>query len=252
MIVCKSPAEIEKMRTANQLVARILEELRRMVTPGVTTAEIDARAEQLTRDAGAEPAFKGYKGYPFTVCASVNEQVVHGFPSSRPLERGDVLSIDMGVRLDGYFGDCALTAGVGPLDAPSKRLLRVTREALYRAIAQVKAGARVSDLGEAVQQHVERHGFSVVREFVGHGIGVDLHEAPQVPNYGEAGSGMRLRAGMVLAIEPMVNVGTFKVEVLEDDWTAVTLDRKLSSHWEHTVLITEAGPEILTRTAAAS
>jgi methionyl aminopeptidase len=246
VIVCKSPAEIEKMRTANQLVARILEELRRMVAPGVTTAEIDARAEQLTRDAGAEPAFKGYKGYPFTVCASVNEQVVHGFPSSRPLEPGDVLSIDMGVRLNGYFGDCALTAGVGPLDEPSERLLRVTREALYRAIAQVKAGARVSDLGEAVQQHVERHGFSVVREFVGHGIGVELHEAPQVPNYGPGGKGPRLSEGMVIAIEPMVNMGRPAVKVLRDGWTAVTVDGSRSAHFEHTVAVTSDGADILT------
>jgi len=246
MIVCRSKAEIEKLRRVNQLVARILAELRHMVAPGVTTQEIDATAEGLVREAGAEPAFKGYHGYPATVCASVNEQVVHGIPGPRRLVEGDVVSIDMGAKLDGFFGDCAVTVPVGRVSADAQRLLRVTGEALFRGIDAVKPGARVSDIGAAVQAHVEANGFSVVREFVGHGIGTSLHEEPQIANYGPAGRGPRLSEGMVLAIEPMVNVGGAAVKVLGDGWTAVTSDGTLSAHFEHTVVVTGGGCEIVT------
>ena len=246
MIVCRSQNEIEKLRRVNQLVARILAELRQMVAPGVTTGDIDVLAERRVREAGAEPAFKGYHGYPATVCASVNEQVVHGIPSSRALVEGDIVSIDMGAKLDGFFGDCAVTVPVGSVSSEASSLLRVTEEALFRGIDAVKPGARVSDIGAAVQRHVEANGYSVVREFVGHGIGTALHEEPQVANYGPGGSGPRLSEGMVIAIEPMVNAGKAAVKVLSDGWTAVTVDRSLSAHFEHTVVVTRAGAEILT------
>ena len=246
MIVCRSSAEIEKLRTVNQLVARILAELRPMVVPGATTKEIDLAAERLVRDAGAEPAFKGYHGYPATVCASVNEQVVHGIPSVKKLTEGDVLSLDMGARFDGFYGDCAVTLPVGRIATDAATLLRVTQEALFCGIDAVKPGARVSDIGAAVQQHVETHGFSVVREFVGHGIGTSLHEEPQIANYGPGGRGPRLSEGMVLAIEPMVNAGGPGVKVLNDGWTAVTRDGSLSAHFEHTVVVNREGCEILT------
>jgi methionyl aminopeptidase len=246
VIVCRSQSEIAKLRRVNQLVGRILAELRGMVAPGVTTADIDALAERRVREAGAEPAFKGYHGYPATVCASVNEQVVHGIPSSKALVEGDIVSIDMGARLDGFFGDCAVTVAVGEVDAVAADLLRVTEGALFHGIEAVKPGARVSDIGAAVQQHVEAHGFSVVREFVGHGIGTSLHEEPQVANYGPGGRGPRLSEGMVLAIEPMVNAGKPAVRVLGDGWTAVTRDGSLSAHFEHSVVVTRDGCEILT------
>jgi methionyl aminopeptidase len=246
VIVCRSQSEIEKLRRVNQLVARILAELRQVVVPGITTADIDGLAERRVREAGAEPAFKGYHGYPATVCASVNEQVVHGIPSSRALLNGDIVSIDMGAKLDGFFGDCAVTVPVGAVSPQVSELLRVTEEALFRGIDCVRPGARVSDIGAAVQQHVEAQGFSVVREFVGHGIGTALHEEPQVANYGPAGHGPRLSEGMVLAIEPMVNAGKPAVKVLSDGWTAVTRDKSLSAHFEHTVVVTREGCEILT------
>ena len=246
MIVCRSTAEIEKLRRVNQLVARILAELRQMVAPGVTTEAIDATAEAMVREEGAEPAFKGYHGYPATVCASVNEQVVHGIPSTRRLVEGDVLSIDMGAKLEGFYGDSAVTVAVGRVSADAERLLRVTEEALFHGIDVVKPGARVSDIGAAVQAHVEAHGFSVVREFVGHGIGTSLHEEPQIANYGPADRGPRLAEGMVLAIEPMVNIGAAAVKVLSDGWTAVTRDGTLSAHFEHTVVVAGGGCEILT------
>jgi methionyl aminopeptidase len=246
MIVCRSRAELEKLRRVNQLVGTVLAELRAMAAPGVTTRDIDAVAEDLVRRAGAEPAFKGYHGYPATVCASVNEQVVHGIPSARKLVDGDILSIDMGAKLDGFFGDCAVTVPIGAVSAQAQELLRVTEESLFRGIDAVRPGARVSDIGAAVQQHVEAHGFSVVREFVGHGIGTSLHEEPQIANYGPAGHGPRLAEGMVLAIEPMVNVGKPVVKVLADGWTAVTRDGSLSAHFEHTVAVTHDGREILT------
>ncbi|HLG57268.1 MAG TPA: type I methionyl aminopeptidase [Vicinamibacterales bacterium] len=246
MIVCRSQSEIEKLRRVNQLVARILAELRQTVAPGVTTLDLDQLAEKRVREAGAEPAFKGYHGYPATVCASVNEQVVHGIPSKRALVSGDIVSIDMGAKLDGFYGDCAVTVPVETVPAAAATLLRVTEEALFQGIEAVKPGARVSDIGAAVQHHVEGHGFSVVREFVGHGIGTALHEEPQVANYGPGGLGPRLSEGMVLAIEPMVNIGRPGVKVQSDGWTAVTTDGSLSAHFEHTVVVTRDGTEILT------
>ena len=247
MIVRKSPAEIDRMRAANALVADVLSELRRLVVPGVSTLELDAAAERRIRGAGAVPAFKGYQGYPATLCASVNEAVVHGIPSATPLVDGDIVSLDMGVVLDGYFGDSAITVPVGDVPDRVAELLRVTREALNLGIAQIRPGGHVSDIGHRVQRHVEAHGLSVVREFVGHGIGVELHEEPQIPNYGEPGHGPRLETGMVVAIEPMVTLGRPAVKVLGDGWTAVTRDGSLAAHFEHTVAITEGGPDVLTR-----
>ena len=246
MIVCKSPAEIEQMRDANRLVADLLAELRAAVAPGVTTADLDALAEARIRGAGGVPAFKGYRGYPATICASVNDQVIHGIPSRRALVEGDVLSIDVGAQLGGFFGDAAITVPVGRVSDDAARLLRVTEESLYEAIARARVGNRISDISHAVQRHVEASGFSVVREFVGHGIGRSMHEEPQIPNFGEPGHGPRLAEGMVLAIEPMVNVGQPGVRVLDDGWTAVSRDGSLSAHFEHTVAVTAAGPLVLT------
>jgi len=245
MIVCRSADEIARLRAANRLVAEVLRDLQAMVAPGVTTQELDAVAEARVREVGAVPAFKGYQGYPATLCVSVNDAVVHGIPSDRALEDGDIVSIDMGVVLDSYYGDSALTVGVGPVSELASTLMTVTREALDFAIAKVRVDGRVSDLGHAVQQHVEAHGFSVVRDFVGHGIGTQLHEEPQIPNYGEPGRGPRLLEGMVLAIEPMVNSGHPGVRVLDDGWTAVTRDGGLSAHFEHSVAVTADGPEVL-------
>jgi methionyl aminopeptidase len=246
VIVCKSPAELERMRAANALVAEVLAHLAAMVAPGVTTLDLDAEAERRVRAAGAEPAFKGYRGYPNTLCASVNEQVVHGIPSPRPLVEGDIISLDMGVKLNGFFGDSAVTVPVGAVAPEVAALLRVTEEALEKGIERVRVGGRVSDIGHAIQQHVEASGFSVVREFVGHGIGASLHEEPQIANYGEPGRGPRLAEGMTLAIEPMVNMGRPGVRVLGDGWTAVTRDGSLSAHFEHTVAVTKGGPLVLT------
>ena len=246
MIVCKSPAEIEKMRAANQLVAKVLEDLAALVAPGVSTADLDAAAEAKVRAAGAEPAFKGYRGYPATLCASVNEQVVHGIPSRRVLASGDIVSLDMGVRLNGFYGDSAVTVPVGTVSDEVKRLLQATQDALQAGIAQVKVGGRISDIGHAIQAFVEAQGFSVVREFVGHGIGAALHEEPQIANYGEPGRGPRLAEGMTRAIEPIVYMGKPAVRVLGDGWTAVTKDGSLSAHFEHTVAVTKNGPDVLT------
>jgi methionyl aminopeptidase len=247
VIVCRSTAELEKMREAGRLVGEVLTELTARVVPGVTTAELDELAEERIRNAGAMPAFKGYHGYPATICASINEEVIHGIPSGRRiLNEGDVISIDVGASLDGYYGDSAVTLAVGQVSEQAATLLRVTEESLYKAIERVRPGGRISDIGHAVQQHVEAYGFSVVREFVGHGIGQRMHEEPQVPNYGEPGRGPRLAEGMVLAIEPMVNAGKPAVKVLADGWTAVTRDSSLSAHFEHTVAVTADGPWILT------
>jgi methionyl aminopeptidase len=247
VIVCRSASEIERLARVNELVARVLAELKATVEPGITTATLDELAESRLAEAGAEPAFKGYHGYPATICASVNEQVVHGIPSKRPLAEGDIVSIDMGARLDGFYGDCAVTVAVGAISESAERLLTVTEASLYKGLSAVHAGARVSDIGAAVQAYVEANGFSVVREFVGHGIGTKLHEEPQIPNYGVAGRGPRLAEGMVLAIEPMVNCGKPAVKVLGDGWTAVTKDGSLSAHFEHTVVVTTEGCRILTR-----
>jgi len=247
VIVCRSAAELERMHRAGHLVGEVLMALAARVAPGVTTAELDELAEKKIVDAGAVPAFKGYHGYPASICASINEEVIHGIPSGRrALNEGDIISIDVGVSLDGYYGDSAITLPVGRISEDAAKLLRVTEESLYKAIGRARPGARVSDIGHAVQEHVEAHGFSVVREFVGHGIGQRMHEEPQVPNYGEPGRGPRLAEGMVLAIEPMVNAGKAAVKVLSDGWTAVTKDTSLSAHFEHTVAITAGEPWILT------
>src|SRR5262249_17255968 len=231
VIICRSVAELERMREAGRLVGEVLTELSTHVVPGVTTADLDLLAEKRILQAGAVPAFKGYHGYPATICASINEEVIHGIPSGRRvLQEGDIISIDVGASLGGYFGDSAVTLPVGHVSEEAATLLRVTEESLYKAIERVRAGGRISDIGHAVQRHVEAYGFSVVREFVGHGIGQRMHEEPQVPNYGEPGRGPRLSEGMVLAIEPMVNSGKPAVKVLGDGWTAVTRDGSLSAH----------------------
>ncbi|MBI5603674.1 MAG: type I methionyl aminopeptidase [Deltaproteobacteria bacterium] len=247
MIFLKSPEEIEKMSTSGKLVAEILSEIRSRIKPGVTTRELDQLAARLSLKKKARPAFKGYHGYPFNLCVSVNEEVVHGFPSKRRLVDGDIVSLDFGVYLDGYYGDAALTQAVGDISPLAEKLIRVTREALFKGMEQVKAGRRLGDVSFAVQKFVEDNGFSVVRQFVGHGIGKALHEDPQVPNFGEAGRGILLKPGMVIAIEPMVNVGSSEVELLSDGWTAVTKDRSLSAHFEHTIAVTENGCRILTQ-----
>ena len=247
MIACRSTAEIARMRAANRLVAQILTELEGVVAPGMTTQDLDELAERLVRAGGAVPAFKGYRGFPATLCTSVNTEVVHGIPSRvRPLLDGDIVSIDIGVKLDGYYGDSAVTVPVGKVPERTQELLRVTRESLEKAIEAVKVGGRVSDIGHAVQTWVEAHGFSVVREFVGHGIGQQLHEEPQIPNYGTPGRGAKLAEGMVLAIEPMVAMGRPEVKVLKDGWTAVTKDGSLAAHFEHTVAVGADGPLVLT------
>jgi len=252
MIVCRSEAEIARMRAANQMVAQVLEAVEAAVEPGVTTEDLDRLAEGLLRDGGAQPAFKGYRGYPATLCTSINDEVVHGIPSkARTLAPGDIISVDMGALLDGFYGDSALTVAVGEVPARTADLLRVTRESLERAIAAIRVGGRLSDLGHAVQEWVEQHGFAVVREFVGHGIGAQLHEDPQIPNYGPPGRGPKLAAGMVMAIEPMVAMGGAATKVLGDGWTAVTRDGSLAAHFEHTVAVTADGPLVLTARASA-
>jgi methionyl aminopeptidase len=252
MIVCRSAAELERMHAAGRLVGEVLTALSANVTPGITTGALDEIADGLIRDAGAIPAFKGYNGYPATICASINDEVIHGIPSrDRVLREGDIISLDVGASLGGYFGDSAVTVPVGRVSDEAATLLKVTDESLYKAIDAVRPGARISDIGHAVQKHVEAFGFSVVREFVGHGIGQKMHEEPQVPNYGEPGRGPRLAEGMVLAIEPMVNAGKPTVKVLPDGWTAVTRDHSLSAHFEHTVAVTAEGGWILTARAVA-
>lgn len=247
MIVLKSPAELEKMRDAGRMVAEILGLLKSRIEPGVTTGELDRLAEKECLRRKAKPAFKGYGGFPYAICASPNDRVVHGFPDDKPLREGDILSIDFGVIYRGFYGDSAMTVAVGEIDDETSRLLDATRESLEQAIAKALPGGRLSDISHAVQAWVEPRGFSVVREFVGHGIGRQLHEAPQIPNFGEAGQGPLLKAGMVLAIEPMINAGVAGIKILDDGWTAVTQDGRRSAHFEHTVAITDHGPEILTR-----
>jgi methionyl aminopeptidase len=248
VIVLKSPAEIEKLRRANLVVAEILEALKEDVRPGVATIELERVCEEELGRRKARPAFKGYRDYPFCLCTSVNEQVVHGMPSKRELAEGDILSIDVGVYLDGYYGDAAVTLPVGDISEEARRLLHVTSTALDKAIEAAREGNRLLDISAAIQRYTEAEGFSVVRDFVGHGIGRELHEPPQVPNFGTPGRGVRLKEGMVLAIEPMINAGGGEVRVLDDGWTAVTSDGKLSAHFEHSVAITSAGPLVLSRT----
>ena len=251
MIFLKSPQEIEIMRSANLIVAEVLAELRRHVHPGVTTAELDRVAEEMTRRRGATPAFKGYevggRVFPASVCISVNEEVVHGIPSERrELRPGDIVGIDFGVRYQGFYGDAAVTVPVAETDAESERLMRATREALWAGIDQVQVGKRLGEVSAAIQERVERDGFSVVRDFVGHGIGKRLHEEPQVPNFGRPGRGLALEAGMVICIEPMVNEGRPEVRTLADRWTVVTADQGRSAHFEHTVAVQADGPQVLT------
>ena len=247
MIVCKGRDQLDKMRQANLLVARILRHLGRLIQPGVTTAYLDRVAEEMILGAGGQPAFKGYQGFPASLCASINEQIVHGIPGDRRLEAGDIVSLDVGVRWEGFYGDSAWTFPVGEISSPLQELLRVTRESLFKGIEQMVVGNRVSDISASVQRHVETSGFSVVKEFVGHGIGDRLHEDPQVPNYGTPGRGPRLREGMVLAIEPMVNSKGPGAKILEDRWTAVTTDGGYSAHFEHSVALTKDGPWILSQ-----
>ncbi len=247
MIVIKSASELDKMRVAGRMVAEILQLLREKIKPGVTTRQLDRLAEDECKKRNAIPAFKGYGGFPYTICASPNEQVVHGFANDTPLSDGDILSIDFGVLYDGFYGDSAFTEPVGKIDQATQRLLTVTKSSLDNGIAAALVGNRLSDISHAVQSTVEQEGFSVVRDFVGHGIGRKLHEAPQLPNYGPPGQGVRLKHGMTLAIEPMINAGGPAVTVLQDGWTAVTCDSKFSCHFEHTIAITDNGPEILTR-----
>jgi methionyl aminopeptidase len=248
MVILKSLQEIDKIKKACQVVADVLETIRAKVQAGITTKELDDFAEQFIRAAGAKPAFKGYRGYPCSLCTSINEQVVHGIPSKGvTLKQGDILSIDVGAVVDGFYGDAAITVPVGSITNEAERLIRVTEESLLKGIAEAKPGNRLYDISAAVQSHVEAHGFSVVREFVGHGIGRNLHEDPQIPNFGERGGGPKIKAGMVLAIEPMVNAGGCLTRVKEDGWTAVTADGSLSAHFEHTVAVMAEGPVILTR-----
>jgi methionyl aminopeptidase len=247
MISLKSERELELMRKPCAITARILQEMIEMVKPGISTGELDRFAESRCKDLGVKPAFKGYHGYPASVCISVNDEVVHGIPSpKRILNEGDIVGLDFGVSLDGWFGDSAKTVRVGVVAPEVQKLLDVTAEGLNRGIQECREGNRVFDIGHAVQNYVEQYGYGVVREFVGHGIGRALHEEPQVPNYGPKGKGVLLKVGMVLAIEPMINAGSHEVKVLKDGWTAVTVDRSLSAHFEHTVAITPNGPEILT------
>lgn len=247
MIILKSEEEIGRMRVAGRIVAEVLAILREKIAPGMTTLELDRIAESECLKRGGVPAFKGYGGFPFSICASPNDRVVHGFADQNPLREGDILSIDFGVIYDGFYGDAAVTVPVGRIDREKERLLRVTEKSLDLAIQASVVGGRLSDISHAVQSYVEREGFSVVREFVGHGIGRKLHESPQIPNFGPRGQGPRLKAGMTLAIEPMINAGEHGVKILEDGWTAITVDGRPSAHFEHTVAITEDGPEILTR-----
>jgi methionyl aminopeptidase len=247
VIELKSAREIGLMRAGGHILADVMERLRETVKPGLSTLEIDEDVEAFIRGRGALPAFKGYRGFPATVCISINEEVVHGIPSPhRRIKEGDIVGLDLGCIVEGYYADCAFTLAIGDVPPKVQQLLDVTRESLDVAIAECRAGRRLSDVSHVVQAHVERHGFSVVRAFVGHGIGRALHEDPQIPNFGDPGRGPQLRPGMVLAIEPMVTMGSWEVKVLDDGWTAVTRDGSLAAHFEHTIAVTEDGPEVLT------
>jgi methionyl aminopeptidase len=247
VIELKSAREVALMRAGGHILADVVERLRETVRPGLSTLEIDEDVEAFIRGRGALPAFKGYRGFPATVCISINEEVVHGIPSAqRRIKDGDIVGLDLGCIVEGYYADCAFTLAIGDVPPKVQQLLDVTRESLDVAIAECRPGRRLSDVSHAVQAHVERHGFSVVRAFVGHGIGRALHEDPQIPNFGEPGRGPQLRPGMVLAIEPMVTMGSWEVKVLDDGWTAVTRDGSLAAHFEHTIAVTEDGPEVLT------
>lgn len=247
MIILKSNAEIEKMRAAGSVVAAALVAIRESIVPGkTTTADLDRLAEEFLESSGAIPSFKGYRGYPTVLCVAVNEEVVHGIPGPKVLNEGDIIGVDLGAIVDGYHGDSAITIPIGEVSSEAARLLKVARGSLFSGIRQARVGNRLTDISNAIQQYAESHGYSVVRDLVGHGIGRDLHEDPQVPNFGRPGRGPRLEAGMTLAIEPMVNLGGHQVEGLPDRWTVVTRDRRLSAHFEHTVAVTKSGPDILT------
>lgn len=246
MITIKSPREIEKMRRSGKVTAKVLGDLMRAAKPGVATRQLDEMAEHGIRSLGGVPTFKGYHGYPCSICTSTNSEVVHGIPGDYVLQEGDLLSIDIGTTLDGYVSDSAVTVAIGEIGEPAQRLMRVTQECLMIGIAQMYRGKHLGDIGHAVQQHAEANGYGVVRELVGHGIGTKMHEEPQVPNYGRAGAGIELRPGLVLAIEPMITEGHYSVETLQDGWTVVTADGKLAAHFEHTIAITDDGPKILT------
>ncbi len=247
MVILKLPEEIEKARASNRIVAEVLSKLREKVKPGVRTRELDKFAEEITKKRGAKPAFKGYRDYPYSLCVSINEVVVHGMPSDRVLMEGDIVGLDFGVYYQGFFGDATITLPVGKVAEKALRLIQVTKQSLYAGIAQAKGGNRLGDISAAVQVTVEDAGYSVVRDFVGHGIGKNLHEDPQIPNFGKKGRGIELKSGMILAIEPMVNEGKYKVQILPDGWTVVTKDGSLSAHFEHSVAITDNGPEILSK-----
>lgn len=246
MINLKSPREIEKIRRSGEITSATLALLIQTAKPGMTTRELDEIAERSIRERGGTPTFMGYHGYPATICASVNDEVVHGIPGDRVLQEGDLLSIDIGTTLDGYVSDSAVTIAIGEISGEARRLMRVTQECLMLGIAQMQVGHHLSDIGHAVQRHAEAHGYGVVRDLVGHGVGTKMHEEPQVPNYGEPGKGLVLKTGLVLAIEPMINAGTHRVRTLQDGWTVVTADGKLSAHFEHTIAVTDDGPRILT------
>ena len=246
MIQLKSEAEIARIKKSSRIVAMVLEDLKNFAKSGCTTKDLDTRAAQLIEKNKAESAFLGYRGYPAHICTSINDAVVHGIPGARKLKEGDIIGIDAGVRLDGYCGDGAITVCIGKVSLAVEKLVRVAEEALYEAIKMAVVGNRIGDISNAIQTLAENNGFSVVREYVGHGIGTAVHEEPGIPNYGERGTGLRLKAGMVLAVEAMVNLGGWKVKLLEDNWTAVTQDGKPSAHFEHTIAVTDKGPEILT------
>ena len=251
MIMLKSPREIELMRRGGQVLAAVMTMLRGFVKPGMSTLEIDEEVEAFIVARGAKPAFKGYRGFPATVCISINEEIVHGIPSPhRRVKEGDIVGLDLGCIVEGYYADCAFTMAIGEIPPRVHELLDVTRQSLELAIEQCRPGQRLSDVSHAVQEHVEAHGFGIVRAFVGHGIGRNLHEDPQIPNFGEPGRGPQLKPGMVLAIEPMVTMGSYDVKILDDGWTAVTRDGSLAAHFEHTIAVTDNGPDVLTRRAA--
>lgn len=248
MILLKSPRELEHMRRAGRVLSEVKDRLRDLMRPGISTKEIDEDVEAFIRARGASPAFKGYRGFPATVCISINEEVVHGIPSAkRRLKEGDIVGLDLGCIVEGYYADCAVTLPVGPVSSRVQELMDATRDSLEKAISQCRAGNRLGDISHAVQAHCEGYGFGVVRAFVGHGIGRQLHEEPQIPNFGDPGRGLVLKPGMVLAIEPMITMGSWQVRILEDHWTAVTADGSWAAHFEDTIAITENGPEILTR-----
>ncbi len=245
MIVLKSEKEIVAIRKSCRIVAHILADLRNLIEPGVTTKDLDDFAEKKAREMGAAPAFKGYRGYPASLCTSINEEIIHGIPSSRKLQEGDILGLDFGVIYDGYYGDAAVTYPVGEVTLEASRLIEAAEKAFFKGFEKIEEGYRISDISHAIQSSVESQGFSVIRAFVGHGIGLSLHEEPQIPNFGPPGRGPKIKRGMVLAVEPMIAAGDWNIEIKDDNWTAITKDKSLSAHYEHTVALTQEGAEIL-------